>query len=103
MKFSCVLKRFIPFAVALMLGLFITSFFVTIAAPKLRSGNYGKHRHSHRDMKLENQRLRQENEMLRQRLAELEEKRLISEGDQRFVELPVVRPSAPADREKNLK
>lgn len=94
MKFTCVLKRFIPFAAALTLGLFVASFFVTIGAPRLRSG-HTKHRHSHREMKMENQRLRQENEMLRQRLAELDENPAATEHTFRFERPVAVPPTAP--------
>lgn len=37
------IKRFAPFAIALSLGLFITSFFVDISAPKFKRG-HGKHK-----------------------------------------------------------
>lgn len=41
------IKRFAPFAIALSLGLFITSFFVDISAPKFKRGHHRQKRHEY--------------------------------------------------------
>ena len=53
------IKRFAPFAIALSIGLFITSFFVDISAPKF---NRGHHKHKRGEYKRQ----------LESRIAELE-------------------------------
>ncbi len=71
MQFIGIIKRAVPFVITLAVGLFIASFFVSLAAPsfdglrKNRSGNWSKYR----EMKHENKRLRAENQRL---LGELE-------------------------------
>lgn len=60
------LKRFVPFLLALGLGLFVASFFVSIALPNVRvTRKWRSHREYHRTMEFENQRLRHENCRLR--------------------------------------
>lgn len=60
------LKRFVPFLAALGVGLFVASFFVSIALPNIRvTRRWRAHREYHRVMEFENQRLRQENTRLR--------------------------------------
>ena len=60
------LKRFVPFLLALGFGLLVASFFVSIALPNVRfTRNLKSHRDYHRMMEFENQRLRQENCRLR--------------------------------------
>lgn len=57
-------KRLVPFFLTFAAGLFITSFFVTIAAPSFQFKNRNwkrNHRQYDRQMELENQRLREEN------------------------------------------
>lgn len=70
-------KRILPFALALALGLFIASFFVTLTFPKIRKfeRRYG-HRQQY-EMRLdkaerENDRLRRENERLNEELRRTE-------------------------------
>lgn len=46
------IKRFAPFAIALSIGLFITSFFVDISAPKFKRG-HGKHKRGEYTRQLE--------------------------------------------------
>ena len=60
------LKRFAPFFIALAVGLFVASFFVSIALPNIRvNRGWKSHRDYHRKMEFENQRLREENLRLR--------------------------------------
>jgi len=61
-------KRIVPFFLTFAAGLFIASFFVTIAAPSFQMPSHGwrrNHRQYDRQMELENQRLRDENLRLR--------------------------------------
>jgi len=61
-------KRVIPFFLTFAAGLFIASFFVTIAAPSFQFKNRNwkrNHRQYDRQMELENQRLREENMRLK--------------------------------------
>ena len=46
------IKRFAPFAIALSIGLFITSFFVDISVPKFKRG-HGKHKRGEYTRQLE--------------------------------------------------
>jgi hypothetical protein len=71
MQFIGVLKRVIPFFLTFAAGLFIASFFVTIAAPfegvrKDRSHKWGKYNR----LKVENERLKRENCRLKKELDE---------------------------------
>ncbi len=64
-------KRIVPFFLTFAVGLFIASFFVTIAAPNFSFPMRGEHRrHLERDrmMQFENQRLSDENARLREQL-----------------------------------
>lgn len=63
-------RRFVPFFLTFAVGLFIASFFVTIAAPSFQfKRNFNSHRQYHRMMEMENQRLREENVRLKQKLS----------------------------------
>jgi sensor histidine kinase YesM len=67
MNIKGLLKRLVPFFLALGLGLLVASFFVSVALPNFsfKRNNWRKHREYHRMMEMENQRLRQENCRLR--------------------------------------
>lgn len=68
-------KRFAPFFLTFAVGLFIASFFVTVAAPKFNNfkrGKFNKHREYHRQQESELQRLRQENLRLKEELRQAE-------------------------------
>lgn len=89
-----IIKRFAPFFLTFVLGLFIASFFVTISAPqfnfKARSGR--KHHHNN-FLRSENQRLQQRNDYLERRNAELE--RMNNKFTPNFESLEVPPPPMP--------
>ncbi|HMJ09428.1 MAG TPA: hypothetical protein VK468_10510 [Pyrinomonadaceae bacterium] len=64
-----IVKRFVPFLLTFAAGLFIASFFVSIAMPTFRGKNRENRRFVHRgEMQFEMDRLRQENEQLKREL-----------------------------------
>ncbi len=69
-----IIKRFAPFFLTFALGLFIASFFVTVTAPsfQFKGRNYKKH---------EYYRMKQENNRLRERNAQLERERFSRNAD----------------------
>ena len=64
MTYIGIFKRIVPFFLTFAAGLFIASFFVTIASPNF---NFRRGSHKHREM----QRLRSENEELKRNACEL--------------------------------
>lgn len=90
MRFLALIKRFIPFFLTFALGLFIASFFVSVAAPSFNFKNRGwKHREYHR--------LRYENERLRERVRRLENERLNNDFELDInVPPPPMAPAPPA-------
>ena len=64
-------KRVVPFFLTFAVGLFIASFFVSIAAPNFQF-NRGRRNHRQYDRRIEseNQQLREENSRLKRELAE---------------------------------
>ncbi len=64
------LLRMLPFLATFTLGIFIASFFVSIAAPRLGNNNrsFGHKYHKMKKLRVENQRLRDENLRLRNEL-----------------------------------
>lgn len=65
------IKRVAPFFLTFSLGLFIASFFVTVAAPNFQfKRGWSRHREYHRKLEFENQRLREENSLLKRQLSE---------------------------------
>lgn len=90
------LKRVVPFAAALTLGLFIASFFVTVAAPRISFKRSERRQHQHRKvhkLERENQRLRESLAEAQMRLAEMEMRRTM-EIESNFDVAPPV-PVAP--------
>ncbi len=60
------IKRVLPFFLTFAVGLFIASFFVSIAAPRFGfNRGWRKHQQYHRMMESENQRLKEENARLK--------------------------------------
>jgi hypothetical protein len=91
MNFVSIVKRVAPFFLTFAVGLFIASFFVTVAAPSFQfNRGFSKHRQYHRRIEAENQRLREENLYLRNRVTEMEKR------DWVFEEAPTSIPSLPA-------
>ena len=66
------IKRVVPFFLTFAVGLFIASFFITIAAPsfQFRRGNRMNHRQWDRQRDAEIQQLRERNAQLEQQLSE---------------------------------
>jgi hypothetical protein len=75
MKYPNLFKRIVPFALALIIGLFLASFFVTLV-PSFRANRghgFRQWKMEYRDLKLENERLKAENEELKERLLNVKE------------------------------
>lgn len=92
------IKRVLPFFLTFAVGLFIASFFISIAAPNFRfplRGERGRrHQEYHRMMEFENQQLKEENLRLRNQLTEKEE----SDSTAYYLEVPpppMMMPPAP--------
>jgi hypothetical protein len=96
MKFISLVKRVAPFFLTFAVGLFIASFFVTVAAPnfQFRRG-FNRHRQMDRQMQMENQQLREENNRLKNRLAEAEKRDWVLESDLDVPPPPPVPPTMP--------
>ena len=67
-------KKVVPFFLTLFVGLFITSLFVSVAAPSFsfKKRDWKKHKENHRRIDRENRELRLENLRLEQKIVELE-------------------------------
>lgn len=95
-------SRIVPFFLTFAVGLFIASFFVTIAAPTFRFPFRGdRRRHSERDrmMEYENQRLNEENSLLRKQLNDTDKssvKNLKYTFDYDVPPVPLTPPAPPA-------
>lgn len=65
-------KRFVPFFLTFAVGLFVASFFVSIALPKFqfKKRQWREHQRYHQKIEFENQQLREENMRLKRELAE---------------------------------
>ena len=83
------IKRFFPFFVTFILGLFVASFFVAITAPKFQFNRGKKHREYHR-LKYENKCLKEKNRQLQR---ELEAEKF--HGDFEIMNLDVPPPPIP--------
>ena len=67
------LKRVLPFFLTFAIGLLIASFFVSITPNfKFQKRGWSKHRAYHQRLEFENQRLREEKELLKRQLIEME-------------------------------
>lgn len=96
-------KRVVPFFAAMIVGLFITSLFITVAAPSFnfKKRAWSKHREYHRKMERENYRLKLENQRLERKLADIERQKNLQEtyelNDMDFdVPPPPLAPIPPA-------
>lgn len=97
---KCLLKRIVPFIVALTLGLFVASFFVTVAAPQFnfKRNNYHRKNREVRQLKDENLRLNDELRQTRKRVAELEIRRTMDFENEFETELPLAPPPPSVPR-----
>jgi len=97
MNFVSIIKRVAPFVLTFAVGLFIASFFVTVAAPNFKfNRGISKHRQYHRRIEAENQRLREENLRLKSRVSEMEKRDwVLDEAPTSIPNLPEA-PAAPA-------
>ena len=89
MRFLALIKRFVPFFLALALGLFVASFFVSVAAPSFNFKNRSWKNSEYHRMKHENRRLRERN-------AQLERERLDTFKLELNVPPPPLPPAPPA-------
>lgn len=97
---KCLLKRIIPFAAALTLGLFVASFFVTVAAPRFnfkRNHSSRKYRNS-RSLERDNQRLQEQIRQQQIRIEELETRRTIEFENSFEIPPPPMPVAAPRAR-----
>ena len=62
------IKRFLPFVIALGIGIFIASFFVELRAPNFRGGPRTKRYHEMKRLRVENEELKNENLRLKNEL-----------------------------------
>lgn len=76
MKLLSIVKRVAPFVLTLAVGLFVASFFVTVAAPSFQFKRSGYHRHREYDRQREMRinALESERERLLKRVQELEKR-----------------------------
>lgn len=98
MNFVSIVKRVAPFVLTLTVGLFIASFFMTVAAPnfKFKRNGFSKHREYHRRIESDNKRLREENIRLKNRLAEMERRDWVLERDEiNVAPPPPLEPAMP--------
>lgn len=74
------IKRFAPFFLTFAVGLFIASFFVTIAAPNFKFGRgfNNRHRQYHQRLESENRQMREENSRLK---SDLEKQKIKNQSD----------------------
>lgn len=90
-------KRVVPFFLTFAVGLFIASFFVTIAAPNFQfRRDFRKHREYHRTMESNIQRLTEENARLTRELAEKEKREMTNYAFDYDLAVPPPPPMPPA-------
>lgn len=68
------LKKVVPFVATFVVGLLVTSIFISVAAPSFtfKKRGWNKHRQYHRQIERENRELKLENFRLERKLAEIE-------------------------------
>ncbi len=98
------IKKVVPFFLTFAIGLFVASFFVSIAVPNFKIPNRGWRRHQqyHQRIETENQRLREKNlridrelAEIKRELAEKERSEVILSSDGNF-DVPPPPPMPPA-------
>ena len=98
MCFKSVIKRVAPFLLTFAVGLFIASFFVTVAAPsfEFKRSNFRRHREQDRQREARINDLERENNCLKKRLAEMEKRAdWVLEEDVKFA-VPPPPPAPPS-------
>ncbi len=96
------IKRIVPLLLTFAVGLFIASFFVSVAAPNFsfKNRNWRKnHRQYHQQIESENQRLKTENFRLKKELAEKERREIIV-SDVEYRDAPLKAPKAVPFRDR---
>jgi hypothetical protein len=95
-----ILKRAVPFLAALVVGLFVASFFVDLTPRLGERGRRHKHCRDHRELKMQYLRERERNEQLQQQLDAIRQNpmdlRLTEELKQMDLDVPP--PPAPRAR-----
>jgi|SRR3982750_1820036 len=86
-------KRILPFAATLAIGLFIASFFVDLTVPQFERGRGWRRYQQMQQMRMENQQLREENRRLTE---QLNEARTRNAFDFNSFEMPPPPPPPPA-------
>ena len=87
-------KRFLPFAATLVIGLFIASFFVDLTVPRFENRSRGWQKFQRiQQLRNENQQLREENRRLTQQVNELRQTTWTLDS---HFDVPPVPPPAPA-------
>ena len=83
MNFISVIKRIAPFLLTFAVGLFIASFFVTVTAPnfEFKRGGFKRHREYDRQREARINDLERENNCLKKRLAETEQRDWVLDRD----------------------
>jgi len=90
-------KRVVPFFLTFAVGLFIASFFITIAAPNFQfRRDFRKHREYHRTMESKIQRLTEENARLTRELVEKEKRDMTNYAFEYDLAVPPPLPMPPA-------
>lgn len=98
MFYTGLFKRVIPFLLTFAAGLFIASFFVSIAAPNFGGFRRGSHKmREYKRIKIENEQLRNENLRLKRELEEMRE----GSVDVRVSDLEVIVPPVPLEVPKH--
>ena len=92
------IKKVVPFFLTFAIGLFVASFFVSIAVPnfKIPNRSWKRHQQYHQRIESENQRLREKNLRLERELAEKErQEEIVFSPDANF-DVPPPPPMPPA-------
>ena len=98
-------KRIVPFFLTFAVGLFIASFFVTIAAPSFQFTNRSwkrNHRQYDRQREIEIQRLREENMRLKNQISNNETENTDFQELKFIVPPPPMPPAPPAVRVETI-
>jgi len=103
-----IFKRVVPFLITFAAGLFVASFFVSLAAPNFTGFRRGSHKmREYRKVKMEAEQLRRENRRLKRELEELRSERSVTiEKTEPLAEVDVFAvppPPLPVTKHKEMK